>query len=380
MEKPLAKQLECIRLIQNKFMPTTSSSSAGPNLTGANYVGRLFVRYGLAFLIFLMVGRVLFNALVAYWQATHPAPPPAPTVGFGILPNLNFPSQDETDKPASYSLEMAYGIEEITDRSKVFLITKSTANLLADERIKEIASIYGFIFTPENIADKTYRFTKNTPLDMSLEISSVDFTFSMKSNFLSRPDLLADKALLPEEFEAIDSVKEFVSSSNLLGADIASASGQVTFLRSIGGELRTAFSLSEADFLQIDLNRSPIDLVYKVYTSEWNKGIISAKLSSAFSSNNSIVEMDYYYRQVDYLNFETYPLRTAKSAWNLVQAGDAYVINGKNLKEAVIREVELAYYDSFDEQKYLQPIYVFKGDANFMAIVPAVSANYLSRN
>lgn len=361
-------------------MPSHQTSSSGPNLSSANYVGRLLVKYGLAFLIALMVGRVLLNAFVAYWKATHPAPPPAPTVGFGVLPSLSFPPQDETDKPASYSLEMAYGIEEITDRTKVFLVTKSTANLLADERVKEIASTYGFIFTPENIADKTYRFTKNSPLDMSFEISSVDFTFSMKSNFLSRPDLLTDAALLPEEFEAIDSVKKFIGASDLMGADIASASGKVTFLKSIGGELKTAFSLSEADFLQVDLNRNPIDQLYKVYTSEWNKGVISAKLSSAFSSNDSIVEMDYYYRQVDYLNFETYPLRTAKSAWNLVQAGDAYIINGKNLKEAVVREVELAYYDSFDEQKYLQPIYVFKGDGNFMAFVPAVSANYLSRN
>jgi hypothetical protein len=69
-----------------------------------------------------------------------------------------------------------------------------------------------------------------------------------------------------------------------------------------------------------------------------------------------------------------------KSAWNLLQAGDAYIVSGQNLTEAVIREVELAYYDSFALQKYLQPIYVFKGDQDFMAFVPAVSANYLSRN
>lgn len=361
-------------------MSVTTASSSGPNLTSANYAGRLLVRYGLAFLIFLMVGRVLLNAFVAYWKATHPAPPPPPTVGFGILPNLVFPIQDETDKPQSYSLEMAYGIEEVSDRAKVFLVTKSAANLLADERVKEVASIYGFIFTPEVIGEKNYRFTKNTPLDMSLEISAVDFTFSMQSNFLSRPDLLAEKKPLPEEFEAVERVKEFVTRADMLGADIATASGQVTFLKSIGGELKTAFSLSEADFLQIDLNRNPIDQLYKVYTNLWNRGIISAKFSSSSSANNLITQMDYNYRQVDYLNFETYPLRSAKSAWNLVQAGDAYVINGKNLKEAVVREVELAYYDSFDEQKYLQPIYVFKGDGNFMAFVPAVSANYLSRN
>lgn len=360
-------------------MPS-SSNSAGPNLTNVNYFGRMFVKYSLAFLVFMMVGRVLWNAFVAYWKATHPEPPPPPTVGFGVLPSLRFPLQDENDKPQSYNLEMAYGIREISDRAKVFLITKSSANLLADEQIKKIAASYGFIFSPEIIDDKTYRFTKNTPLDTSLEISSVDYTFSLESNFLARPDLLTSSGRLPEEFEAVERVKNFVKSSSLLGSDLATASGQVTFLKSIGGELKTAFSLSEADFLQVDLNRNPIDKLYKVYTSDSQKGIISAKLTSAFSANNSIVEMSYYYRQVDYLNFETYPLRTAKSAWNLVQAGDAYVINGKGLKEAVVREVELAYYDSFEEQTYLQPIYVFKGDNDFMAFVAAVSANYLSRN
>lgn len=361
-------------------MPTTTQNSSGPNLTNVNYIGRLFVKYGLAFLVFLMVGRVLLNAFVTYWKATHPEPPPAPTVGFGILPNLTFPPQTEEEKPQSYSLEMAYGIQEINDRAKVLLITKSTANLLADEKVKELAATYGFIFTPEVISDQNYRFTKNSPLDMSFEISAVDFTFSLKSNFLSRPDLLTSGGKLPEEFEAVEQVKKFVASADLLGSDMATASGKVTFLKSIGGELKSAYSLSEADFLQVDINRNPIDQVYKVYTSDGDKGIISAKLTAAFGSNNAVVEMDYFYRQVDYLNFETYPLRTAKSAWNLVQSGDAYVINGKGLKQAVVREVELAYYDSFDEQKYLQPIYVFKGDNNFMAFVPAVSASYLSRN
>ena len=82
-------------------MPTSTTGSSGPNLTSANYVGRLFVKYGLAFLVFLMVGRVLLNAFVTYWKATHPAPPPPPTVGFGVLPNIKFPSQTESDKPQS---------------------------------------------------------------------------------------------------------------------------------------------------------------------------------------------------------------------------------------------------------------------------------------
>jgi hypothetical protein len=196
---------------------------------------------------------------------------------------------------------------------------------------------------------------------------------------LSRPDLLTTTGRLPEEFEALDRLRKFVGSANLLEPDIATGSGQVTFLRSIGGELKSAFSLSDANFLQIDLNRSPIDQQYQVYTSDPERGIVSAKLSAAYTGNNSIVEINYNHRRVDYLNFETYPLRSLRSAWNLVQSGDAYVLNPQGVTEAVVREYELAYYDSFEEQKYLQPIYVFKGDGGFMAMVPAVDLNYLSR-
>lgn len=362
-------------------MPVANTNSAGPNLTNINYAGRLLVRYGLAFLLFLMVGRVLLNAFVAYWQATHPEPPPPPTVGFGALPPLVFPPQDDSDKPGAYTLEMAYGLRDDTDRAKVFLVTKSTASLLADQRTKEIASKYGFISPPEVISDRLYRFTKTTPLDMSMEISPVDFTFSLRSNYLSRPDLLTTTGLLPEEFEAIDRVKKFAASASLLGDDLATASGKVTFLRSIGGELRPALSLSDAQFLQVDINRNPIDQLYPVYTSDGDKGVISAKLSAAFSGNNSIVEIDYYYQRVDYLNFETYPLRGVRSAWNVVQSGEAYIIAGSAgiPTEAVIREVELAYYDSFTEQNYLQPIYVFKGDGGLLAFVSAIDPNYLIR-
>lgn len=360
-------------------MASSNSASSGPSLTSINYGGRLLVKYGLAFLVFLMVGRVLLNAFVAYWKAIHPEPPPPPTVGFGVLPPLFFPPQDTTDQPSAYVLEMPYGIQEITDRAKVFLVTKSSASLLADQKTKEIAAKYGFIFAPEVISDELYRFTKNAPLEMSLEMSPVDFSFSLRSNFLSRPDLLTTSGLLPEPFEAVDQVKKFAVTAGLLGDDIATSSGKVSFLRSIGGELKPALSLSDAHFLQVDLNRAPIDTLYKVYTSAGEQGVISAKLSAAFSGNSAVMEMDYYYRQVDYLNFETYPLRSARSAWNVVQSGQAFVVGGAGLKEAVVREVELAYYDSFTEQSYLQPIYVFKGDANFMALVSAIDPTFISR-
>jgi hypothetical protein len=365
-------------------MPQGSKQSAPmePNLTNINYFGRLFVKYGIAFLLVLMVGRFLFNAVRNYWVATHPAPPPAPTYGFGILPQPEFPLQADEDKPNSYVLEMAGNLEEINDQAKVLMVVKSTVNLLADEKVKELAANYGFIFSPANISNQNYRFSKNSPLDMTFEISSADFTFSLNSNYLSRPELISSQntSNLPEEFEAVDQVKSFLRASDLLGTDIATASANVTYLKSIGGNLEDAVSLSDADFVKVDLNRNSIDGIYRTYTPEGEKGIVSAILTGAFSGNNSIVEMDYYYRLLDYLNTETYSLRSVRSAWKTVQAGEAYIAAGQDQEEAVVRDYELAYYDSFDDQNYLQPIYVFKGDNGFLAFVPAVAAEYLSRN
>ena len=352
-----------------------------PTLSNINYLGRRGLKVVMIGLLALMIGRILWTALVNYWQATHPTPPPPPTVGFGILPSPDFPYQEDDEKPKTYTLEMAGGLTDELDRLAVFLMPRPAANLLADERVKEIAANYGFIFAPEVLNQEIYRFTKNQPLDMSMEINSVDLTFSLRSNYLSKPEILTVQTSqkLPEEFEAVEHIQEFLNAANIVDDDIATVSGQVTFLKSIGGELQTAFSLSDADFVQVDLNRTPVEDKYKMYTPDGETGVVRAVISSAFAGRNSVVEIDCFYHGVDYLSRETYPLRGVHSAWKSVQAGDAYVATGNDLDKAVIREVELAYYDSFEYQQFLQPVYVFRGDDGFLAYVPAISASYLVR-
>ncbi len=356
-----------------------TNSSFEPNLTTINYFGRLFVRYGLAFLVILMVGRVLLSAAVNYWKATHPAPPPAPTVGFGVLPAPQFPAQSSEEKPNNYELEIVAGLNDSVDQAKVFLVTRNSVNLLDDQKVKTVAEDYGFTSEPEIIADQEYRFTKSSPLDMSLEISSLDWTFSLRSNYLSRADLLTQENRLPEEFEAVNTVKDYLSRADLLGSDMATASGKVSFLKSLGGELTSAVAYSDADFIQVDLNRSPIDGLYPLYTAKGSVGIVSAILSGLSLGNSGIVQMDNFYRPVDYLNVQTYPLRGFRSAWKIVQAGEAYIASGPKTGTVTVRSAELAYYDDFEYQRYLQPIYVFKGDNDFMAFVPAISAEYLQK-
>lgn len=357
------------------------NTSTEPTLSNINYFSRVGLKFLLIALVFLMVGRIVWNIFVDYWGRTHPPAPPPPTIGFGVLPQLNFPLQEDEDKPKEYILEIAGTLTDQADQMKVYFMPKPAVSLLTDERVKEIAAKYGFIFAPEIISGELYRFTKNQPLDTSLEINPTYLNFSISSNFLAKPELLItdNTKRLPEEFEAVERVKKFLTDGGLMPKDVATSSGVINYKKSLGGELSQALSLSDADFVTVDLNRVPIDDYYPIYTPAGEKGIISAIISGAFTGNNSVVEINYYYHEVDYLTFETYPLRGVKSAWKMVQAGEAYIASGQNLERAVIRSVELAYFDDFAYQAFLQPIYVFKGDDNFLAYVSAIHPNYLER-
>lgn len=116
-----------------------------------------------------------------------------------------------------------------------------------------------------------------------------------------------------------------------------------------------------------------------MYTPEGEKGSVHAILSGTQRAQNSVVAFEYHYQNVDYTQVETYPIRTAQSAWNLLKAGEGYIAQQGELETAVIREVLLGYYDSFEIQDYLQPIYVFRGDTGFIGFVPAVDPVAIQR-
>jgi hypothetical protein len=257
---------------------------------------------------------------------------------------------------------------------------QSPPNLLADQEVKQIAATYGFIFEPELLGNRRYRWTKTGSLNSSLEVNLDNKNFVLETNYQAKPELITNTNRLPEEFEAVRRVKSFLDRADLLPVDIATSAGEVIFLKSLAGELETAFSLSDADFLKINLDRGAVDKVYEMYSPESEKGLVTAIISGVLSGQDSIVALEYHYRPVDYTQVETYPLRSVKSAWQVLQAGEGFIASSNDGEEAVVREVTLGYYeDWFNNQDYLQPIYVFSGDNNFVGYVSAIDPKYISQ-
>jgi len=87
-----------------------------------------------------------------------------------------------------------------------------------------------------------------------------------------------------------------------------------------------------------------------------------------------ILEFSYKFWQIEREQSATYPLKTARQAWEELKAGGGYIARiSPNAQTVVIRKIYLAYFYPEEYQSFLQPIFVFEGDPDFLAFVAAVS-------
>lgn len=355
-------------------MGPTPQKAKPLSLTQVASSARKGIAVGAITVVVLIVGRIFLDSFTAYWAATHPTPPPPPTRGFGILPKLAFPQNVGT--PTSYKLEVPSSRRSIPgDRAKVFFMPTQRPSLLALDRAKKEAANLGYIVDPTPITQSIYRFSRSQPLPSSLDYNIINGTFAQKLDWQSDPTFLQTKTLQTED-DAIASVRSLLSGASLLETDLATGSAKVTYLKASADGYTPAVSLSESDFLQIDLFRTGIDDTYDIMTEEPTKGAVRVIMTGNPDRSLQYASVEYNYLPIDYASVETYPIIMPSQAFDALRSGKGYVASMPNNQttDVVIRDIRLAYYDSATAQEYLQPIYVLSGDGDFAAYVPAIPA------
>ncbi|MCD8546300.1 hypothetical protein LRY64_03000 [Candidatus Woesebacteria bacterium] len=355
------------------------ASNSDYSLTNFAKYGRLAVIYGLIGLVVLIVGRSLLSTSVSVFKALNPPPTPGPTMGFGYLPKPAFPNQIAEDRPTSYRLDtVGQTLPNFGTQVPVYFMPSAQPNLLALDSAKETAASLGFVFAPEKISAEEYRWRRSTPIPATLEMNIVTKHLDLDVDWASSVSLL-DKKNVPTPEQLTLETRSLLRSANLLPADIATASPDITYIRALGGELQPVSSVSEADFVRVDIFRlAPND--FPTVTSEQDRGVIRVLFSGSREQGERVLRLESDYSSVDWSNFETYPLQSAQLAWQALQAGEGFIVTPPRGDEAVIREVTLAYYEPTQLQNYYQPVYVFSGDDNFRAYVPALDSRIYNTN
>lgn len=347
------------------------------NLTYTAYLTRKLIKYGSFALALLLISRVALGIITNYFRQVHPPPPPPPTVAYGRLPTLSFPKKENL--PAlNFKLETIDGtLPKLPDTAKVYFLYQPTANLLALDRAKELANKVGFQNEPVKISDRVYRFTGQDPTS-SLEMDIISQKFKLSYAFANDQTIFSEKKL-PNNDQAVSEAKSFLSRAGILDASLENGQAKVSYLKYEAPDLVPAISLSEADFVQVDLFPENLDDL-KILPPNPNHTLVSLIFSGARDQQKRIVEVNYLPLLLTQDNFATYPLKTPAAAWAELLAGGGFVASLENSGESriavPIRRIYLAYYQSDVQQNFLQPIFVFEGDPDFTAYVQAVDPKW----
>ncbi len=348
-------------------------------LTETAYWTRKFVKYGAIFLVVFFFLRIIFQIGRDLWVEYNPPPPPPPTVSFGKLPQINFPtpSAEQSIPKLSYKLETIQGgLPRLPSIGKVYFTPNRGPNLLGLERATAQAQKMGFKGEPEEMGRALFRWTsQNTPVS-TLEIDINSGSFHLLYDYKNDQELLSNKNL-PSNQPAASEAKNFLGNNNLLAADLETGTAEFDYLRFSYPDIVQVPSLSEADFIRVNLFRANLDEL-RILPPNPKRSLISFLFSGSRTLDKRIVEIDYYYIPIEKEIFATYPLKPINQAWTEMQSGSGYIANlGENKDgQITIRKIYHAYFESPEAQHYLQPIYVFEGDRNFFGYVTAIDPKW----
>lgn len=349
-------------------------------LTETAYISRRVIVIGVVGFVALILGRFTLISFQKWWIATHPAPPPPPTVSFGVLPSPVFPP-DRSREGWTFRLETITGtLPDLGSQARVYFMPSFRANVLGLELATDVAARLGFLLPPapdpSATGDQHYEWRREGVLSGTLSIDLVTGYFTLATSW--KTDVEITRARAPSAQDAEKIARDYLRRIGQSADDLEKGKARAEFLQVSPEGLLPALSQSDAQFVRVHLFRADIEKA-SVVTPTATEGLIQILVSGA-RSEKQVVGAQFRYSPVELERLATYPLRSVASAWGELQQGGGVIIRAEEgVNAVVVRTVELGYYDADTPQEFLQPVYVFRGDKDFVAYVPAVEEKWLKK-
>ncbi len=351
------------------------------NLTEISIATRKFTFWSIIVFITYIILKIIIGLGIQMWKAAHPTPVPPPNMRFDKLPVPKFSGIATSSSGLKFSLENVEGKPpETTAAGKVYQMPKKLPTLLAADKAKKLAMKLNFPDPPEIVTSTYYRFTD--PIDKlhTLEIDITTMNFKLKYDYVKNPEIFNHGNSFTKE-QAVSEANNTIQPNNLFDESILKGIITTDILKynSTNLTFTTAVSLSDTNVIRVNYFRKDLDDM-KILPVGFDKSYNYALYTAANTPYPRLAEINYSFWPISFDDFATYPLKSSVSAWQDLIDGYAYVAKmGNNLESnnIVIRKIYLSYYDSEDPQLYLQPIFVFEGDNNFVAYAPAILPEWL---
>lgn len=275
-----------------------------------------------------------------------------------------------------FSLDTIQGKPIIaTEAGRVFFITKPKARFGYLQTIYLMAKSVNFDTSVDThtLSDNIATFS-NTEQTLTIDVGNYNFTY--ETQYENNPQLFISSNI-PDEDTIKQDAGNFLSKMGRYPDELHQGKSNVIYLsRSLNSkDFVVVKSARQADVVEVDFFRPDID----------NLPVVAPRY---FNSQNYVImtysegEMNVIKAQIKHFEKTdqsgSYPLLTGEDAWNNFIHGNGTIITNQNESNSItITEMYLGFLDLDDYQSYLQPVYFFLGENNFVGFTPALQAEYL---
>lgn len=295
---------------------------------------------------------------------------------FGALPRPVFSHKINYPIGGTFTLDNIEGKPiTATSSAQVFFIPPKSTKFSYIQTIYSMAKNAGFD-TEKNahvLNDTTATFDDGR---QKLDIDITYFNFSYKYAYENSPLTFINPQLM-DEATIKDRAVSYLQQLGRYPAELSHGSQHIVYMRynPVTQDLEVVQNPSQANVVEVDFFRPDID------GSPNNYPAVSAKY---FTSQNYVVmtlnpvapkvlkaQIQFFDKDNEHVGI--YPLKSGDDAWAEFNSGNGTIVSpGGTSYPIVIKKMFLGYFEPDTYQPYLQPVYVFLGDNNFAAYVPAV--------
>lgn len=339
-------------------------------LTELSYYFRKYLPF---FILFFLIFLILFYSikLVLVYLDSNKTTVVYTNPIFGKISPPEIP-QSTTSAGLKFTLDTIEGAPvTATETARVFFLPQFNPRFGYREKIYLIAKSFGFDTTviKHKLVDRIASFIDDEKT-LKIDISNFNFKFDRKvDNELFSSSQLTIPSKPEIENKAIDFLKKIGRYPDELGKGTTN----VIYLKYNFGNQNfvNVDSRSSAQLVEVDFYRPNID----------DFSVVTPKF---FNSQNYVIMLfegsDYTVIKSQIAFFEKsdeqvgiYSIKTGDQAWSELNNGKGLVVAGtEGQKNIVIKSMKFGYFDPDIYQNYLQPVYVFLGEGNFVGYVPAV--------
>lgn len=258
-----------------------------------------------------------------------------------------------------------------TETAKVYFLPQSNPRFGYREKIYLIAKSFGFDteIVKHQLVDKLATFTDKEKT-LSIDISNFNFKFDRKVD----NELFSSSQLtIPSKQEIENKAINFLKKIGRYPDELGKGTTNIIYLKYNPGNQNfvNVTNRNQAQLVEIDFRRPDIDN-YETVTPRFLTS--QNYVIMVFEDDNYTViksQIAFFEKSEDQVG--VYPIKTGDQAWTELNNGKGLVVAGtQGQKNIVIKSMRLRYFDPDIYQNYLQPVYVFLGEGDFAAYIPAV--------